>query len=319
MIRPPPSLHDYGELLLASRMRRLSEMMYAGVDAVYREQGVKLSSSCFPILFLLRDCGRLGISELAVQLGQSHPAVSQMSRRLLKARVVREWPDPADERRRLLSLSSQGRVLMKRLVPVWDALSTAVKKLAADHPVSAALTGIDQALVQRSFAQRIRAELHAAEAGAIGIMPFEPRYAAAFTKLNLEWLHKYFRVEPIDARVLSRPSEILRRGGTILLAQKGREIIGTCALLKAGESRFELSKMAVTEAYQGLGVGRRLLLATLEAFTDLGGGELFLETNSILAPAIRLYESVGFVHAPRPAGPAHYVRADVYMRYKGAP
>jgi hypothetical protein len=36
----PPSLHDYGELLLASRMRRLSEMFYAGVDVVYREQGV---------------------------------------------------------------------------------------------------------------------------------------------------------------------------------------------------------------------------------------------------------------------------------------
>ena len=59
--------------------------------------------------------------------------------------------------------------------------------------------------------------------------------------------------------------------------------------------------------------------SALKAFEDLGGGELFLETNSILAPAITLYESVGFVHAPRPAGPAHYVRADVYMRYKGAP
>jgi DNA-binding MarR family transcriptional regulator/ribosomal protein S18 acetylase RimI-like enzyme len=318
-MRAAPSLHDYGELLLASRLRRISELLYAGVDAVYRQQGVQLSSSCFPILFLLRDCGRLGISELAAHLGQSHPAVSQMSRKLLKARVVREWPDPADERRRLLSLSAQGTALMKRLLPVWRALSAAVKRIEADFPVSAALTGIDRALLQRSFARRIRAELLAGEAGAIRILPFEPRYAGAFKRLNLEWLRKYFHVEPIDERVLSRPSAIVRQGGLILMAQKGRHIIGTCALLKAGESRFELSKMAITEAYQGLGVGRRLLVAALRAFEVRGGGELFLETNSMLVPAIRLYESLGFVHAPRPAGPSHYVRADVYMRYKGAP
>jgi DNA-binding MarR family transcriptional regulator/GNAT superfamily N-acetyltransferase len=319
MSRSPLSLHQYGELLLASRMRRLSEIFYAGVDEVYREHGVSLAASSFPILFLLRDCGPLGISELAVQLGQSHPAVSQMSRKLLKARVVRDGPDPADERRRMLSLSRQGRALMTRLVPVWRAVSAAVRMLEAEFPLSAALTGIDQALAQRSFARRIREQLHGPEVDGVRILPFEPRYARAFKRLNLEWLRKYFRVEPIDERVLSRPSAILRQGGVILLAQKGKRIIGTCALLKAGAARFELSKMAITESYQGLGIGRRLLLAALKAYEDLGGGELFLETNSILAPAIRLYESVGFVHAPRPEGPAHYMRADVYLRYKGAP
>jgi DNA-binding MarR family transcriptional regulator/ribosomal protein S18 acetylase RimI-like enzyme len=294
-------------------------MFYAGVDAVYREQGVSLSSSCFPILFLLRDCGRLGISELAAHLGQSHPAVSQMSRKLLKAHVVREWPDPADERRRLLSLSPRGGALMRRLVPVWRALSAAVKALESEYPVSQALTGLDRSLAQRSFARRIREQLHGPQAAAVRIVPFEPRYASSFKRLNLEWLRKYFRVEPIDERLLSRPAAILRRGGVILLAQIDSKIIGTCALLKAGEARFELSKMAITEAYQGLGVGRRLLQTVLQAFENQGGGELYLETNSVLAPAIRLYESVGFVHVARPAGPAHYVRADVYMRYKGAP
>ncbi|MGA3158564.1 MAG: hypothetical protein ABSE43_13425 [Steroidobacteraceae bacterium] len=70
-------------------------------------------------------------------------------------------------------------------------------------------------------------------------------------------------------------------------------------------------------AKQRLQVGRRLLVAALKACADLGGGELFFETNRILAPAIRPYESVGFVHAPEPAAPSRYVRADVYMRYKG--
>jgi DNA-binding MarR family transcriptional regulator/GNAT superfamily N-acetyltransferase len=313
------SLHDYGELLLASRMRRVSELMYGGVDAVYREHGVELSSSCFPILFLLRDQGRLGISELGVLLGQSHAAVSQMSRRLLAAQVVREWPDPADERRRLLALSAKGSALMKRLTPVWDALRKAVQTLEHDLQVSSALTAIDRLLEKRSFAQRIRAELYRPAAAQVRIIPFEARYARDFRRLNVEWLRKYFRVEPIDERVLSQPARILKRGGVILLARSGREIIGTCSLLKAGESRFELSKMAITERYQGLGVGRQLLVSILESYESLGARELFLETNAILVPAIKLYESVGFVHAQRPAGPSHYVRANVYMRYKGAP
>lgn len=300
-------------------MRRVSELMYAGVDAVYREHRVQLSSSCFPILFLLRDRGRLGISELGGLLGQSHAAASQVSRKLLEARVVREWPDPADERRRLLGLTARGAALMQRLAPVWVAIRKAVQLLEAEFQVSAALTGLDRLLEQRGFAARIRSELSARRTEPVTIIPYEPRHAAAFKRLNIEWLRKYFRVEPIDVRVLSRPAQILRQGGLILLARSGQKIIGTCALIKEADARYELSKMAVTDRFQGLGVGRKLLLEILDRFRSLGSSELFLETNSKLVPAIKLYESVGFVHAPRPKGPSHYVRADVYMRYKGAP
>ena len=270
-------------------------------------------------MFLLRDGGRLGISELARELGQSHPAVSQMSRRLLDAQMVREWPDPKDDRRRLLSLSPRGSALMRRLIPVWSAITAAVQEMEATLPLSDALTEIDEALSERSFSQRIYTHLHKAHASSVTIIPFEPRYGPDFKRLNLEWLNKYFTVEPIDEAVLSRPAAILRKGGFILFARLGKRIIGTCALLKQGASRFELSKMAVTESYQGLGIGRRLLEAAIRTFATRANGELFLETSSALAPAIKLYESVGFVHAERPTGPSHYERADVYMVYRGSP
>ena len=310
------TLHDYGALLLASRLRKVAETLYAGVDEVYRDCGVELPSRCFPILFLLRDHGRLGISELAVRLGQSHPAVSQMSRKLLAHGVVREWPDPADDRRRLLSLSRRGARLMSRLEPVWQEIVTAVEELEIAQPLSASLIGMDRSLEARGFAQRIRSRL---EAGIpVEIIPFERRYARDFKRLNLEWLEKYFRVEPIDEEVLSKPDAILRAGGAIFLVRRQGQIIGTCALLHEGHGRFELTKMAITERYQGAGLGRRLLNAVIEAFLARRTGELYLETNSRLAPAIALYESAGFVHAPRPA-PSAYARSDVYMVYRGRP
>ena len=310
------SLHDYGALLLGSRLRKLSEALYAGVDEVYRDRGVPLPARCFPILFLLRDHGRLGISDLAQRLGQSHPAVSQMSRKLFDHGVVREWPDPDDERRRLLGLSPRGAALMRRLAPVWQAIVAAVEELESAHPLSAALTGADGAIERRGFASRIRSHLDRAKADAVRIVDFEPRYGEDFRRLNIQWLQKYFKVEPIDEVVLSRPGAIVDEGGCIVMARLGSETVGTCALLKKGQNRFELSKMAVAETRQGLGIGRRLMAAAIEAFESRGGGELFLETNSRLAPAIRLYETSGFVHAARPAGPAVYARSDVYMVYQ---
>jgi ribosomal protein S18 acetylase RimI-like enzyme/DNA-binding MarR family transcriptional regulator len=311
---PMADLHGYGMLLLAARLRKVSETLYAGVDEVYRGQGVDLPARCFPILFLLRDRGRLGISELALLLGQSHPAASQMSRKLLRHGVVREWPDPDDERRRLLGLSRRGANLMRRLEPVWRAIVAAVSELEATQPVSAPLTALDAALATHSFAARIRA--HFDSGHAVQILPFAPCHAADFKRLNLEWLQKFFRVEPIDVQVLSSPQDIVRKGGAIYVARRDRKIVGTCALIHDGDGVYELSKMAVTADCQGLGIGQKLLAACIAAFHTRRGNRLFLETNSILKPAIRLYESVGFEHAPSPHA-STYERADVYMVYRG--
>jgi DNA-binding MarR family transcriptional regulator len=152
-------LHDYGPLLIASRLRKLSEALYAGADEIYRANGVDLPARCFPILFLLRDHGRLGISEIAISLGQTHPAVSQMSRKLLAHEVIQEWDDPLDERRRLLGLSRRGAKLMKRLAPVWNAIAAAAQELDGAHPILTSLTSIDQALGGTDFATRIRFHL----------------------------------------------------------------------------------------------------------------------------------------------------------------
>jgi GNAT superfamily N-acetyltransferase len=151
------------------------------------------------------------------------------------------------------------------------------------------------------------------------IIPFEPRLAADFKRLNVEWLERYFGVEPFDERVFSDPiRHVLEPGGFIVFAQLGDDIVGTCALLKAGEGRYELAKMAVTERYQGLGIGRRLLDAAIQKFRTLDGSELFLESNTSLSAAMTLYETSGFVRVAHPDGHSHYARSDVYMVYKPA-
>ena len=74
--------------------------------------------------------------------------------------------------------------------------------------------------------------------------------------------------------------------------------------------------MAVTPSAQGLGLGRVLANAAIGRYRESRGLKLYLESHSSLAPALALYESVGFRHAAPPA-PSEYERADVYMIYDG--
>ena len=132
----------------------------------------------------------------------------------------------------------------------------------------------------------------------------------------LEWLEKYFYVEPIDLEVLGDPqTHILDSGGAILFARQGAEIVGTVALKHHGEGRYELTKMAVTERSQGVGTGRRLLAAAIDRFAELGGSKLYLESHSSLIAALSLYEAAGFVHSA-PSELSRYARVDVYMEYR---
>jgi putative acetyltransferase len=152
----------------------------------------------------------------------------------------------------------------------------------------------------------------------VAIVDYSARYGDAFERLNIEWLEKYFEVEPIDRRILSDPERtIIAPGGVILYACLGTDVVGTAALKHSGNGVYELTKMAVTESQRGLGIGRKLLCAVIQRFHQLQGKMLYLESHSDLFPAIALYESAGFRHEPRPS-PSKYARADVFMIYRGA-
>lgn len=132
----------------------------------------------------------------------------------------------------------------------------------------------------------------------IRIIEYESRYAADFERLNTAWLEKYFYVEPYDAEVLANPDiYIIGKGGVILLAEKDGEIIGTTALMYHGDD-LELTKMSVDERFQGKGIGKMLMEATLKRAREMKPVKIFLLTSSCLKVANSLYEKSGFVNVP---------------------
>jgi len=137
----------------------------------------------------------------------------------------------------------------------------------------------------------------------------------AFRTLNEEWISRYFVLEPKDRETLGDPENtILRKGGRIFMVWASAEAVGCVALIPMGDGVYELSKMAVSPAMRGQGIGRRLLEYAIGQARTMGATSLFLGSNSVLKNAVHLYETVGFSHVPPEKLPEmHYARADVFM------
>lgn len=322
------TIEEMGALFLGTRLKRLSDQLYDEVDLIYASQNINLKSRWTAVLFLLHDEGDAGITQIAESMGLTHPAISQMSKRLLDLGYIDNKADPKDERRRVLGLSANGKQLIKKLKPLWEHIRICLDERinrSQDNLLNAILN-MEQQQKALTLSQEIIELAQINNAEQVEIIPFSKEYADDFKRLNIEWLEKYFYVEKFDDQVLSKPKKyILNNGGQIFFARYKNEIIGTCALVKSdyehltkkGKQQicYELTKMAVTEKYQGLKVGRKLIEVVLEAYKNSDGDMLFLESNSRLKPALHLYESMGFVHKPT-LDNSHYQRADVYMVFE---
>lgn len=127
------------------------------------------------------------------------------------------------------------------------------------------------------------------------IVDYKSEYQDAFKRLNVEWIEMHWQLEEADLLALDNPDAyIIARGGYIFLALDSGEVVGTCALIRVTDTTYELAKMAVDAKARGKGVGSALGRAIIEKARLLNAEKIYLETNTILEPAIRLYRKLGF-------------------------
>src|ERR1700712_4219351 len=146
----------------------------------------------------------------------------------------------------------------------------------------------------------------------ITIVEYKPHHQQYFEKFNRSWIEKYFEMEEVDEFVLTNPEEaILKPGGAILMAMYNGMAAGTVALRKIDETTYEFTKMAVEESFRRKGIAEALSYGSFEKAKELGARSVILYSNSILKPAIKLYEKLGFKHVSMGIG--EYKRSDVKM------
>ena len=144
------------------------------------------------------------------------------------------------------------------------------------------------------------------------IIPFHSKYTQDFYNLNVEWLEKYFYVEPYDEKVLSNPQKhIIETGGYIFFIKNETKIIGTIALIDQ-QTYFELSKMAILPEYRGQKMGQKLIEYCINFAKQKKWKSITLYSHKKLVPAINLYKKVSFVEVPLEKD-VHYERANIKM------
>lgn len=142
---------------------------------------------------------------------------------------------------------------------------------------------------------------------------FTAKDSEQFKALNIEWLKKYFEVEPIDERVLSNPrSEILDSGGFIFMAEIKYEVIGTFAFIKKGNQIFEFSKMAIDPKFRNKGYGNVMMQFAISLAKKYRWNKIILYSNTILKNSIHLYFKYGFIEVPMEAD-VIYSRGNIKM------
>lgn len=148
---------------------------------------------------------------------------------------------------------------------------------------------------------------------AVTVRPFRPGDEAAFRDINLEWIERLFVAEQKDRDILNNPAKyILDPGGAILFAVEDETPLGVVALMVMGQGSVELAKMGVSPHAQGKGAGRLLVAAAIEQARAMGMRRVYIETNSKLGPALKLYRDAGF-QPLRETIPSPYARADVQL------
>lgn len=100
------------------------------------------------------------------------------------------------------------------------------------------------------------------------------------------------------------------------IAKDGEKIVGGCGIYPTKgmpEGCVELVKLYVANTHRSTGLGKRLLLESIEVAKQEGFREVYLETLPELHIAVGLYEKLGFKCLAAPYGDSGHFACDLWM------
>lgn len=305
-----------GKVALGSRLRLMTAIITDDAAKIYESYGMNFLPKWFPVFYTLIEEREITITEIANEIGHSQPSVSKIVQEMIAAGLVEENLKSNDKRRNIVDLTLQGREFSKELKLQLKDVEAAVDGLITQstHNLWAALEEWEFLLEQKSLFKRVNEEKKKRESQDVQIVDFQPQYLEAFKSLNIEWISTYFEMEEADYKALDNPEEyILNKGGKIFVALYQNKPVGVCALIKMKDSNydFEMAKMAVSPRAQGKNIGFLLGQRIVESAKELGANKIYLESNTILKPAINLYYKLGFQRVYGLATP--YKRCNIQM------
>lgn len=305
-----------GKMAIGSRLRMLTDRITADATDIYQIYGVDIRPKWFPLFFVLSNGEAKTITDIAKEIGHSHPSVSNMVKEMRTKKLIKEITDKTDKRKNVITLSAKGKRMSETLVEQCKDVAAAIDDISKEtrNDLWKAIGEWEELLSEKSLLKRVKEAKKARECQNLQIIPYEAIYQPVFKSLNENWITLHWQIEVHDLELLDYPQEnILNKGGYISIAIYKGEPVGVCALCKMNDSiyDYELAKLAVNPMVQGKGIGIELCKAAINKAKMLGAKKIFLESNTLLRPAIELYRKLGFREL-KEYHPA-YERGDIQM------
>jgi len=158
-------VRSLGIAFLAHRLRRASEALVDSGGGFVERHGFAAPPRAASTLLLLKRERVLGVTEIAQNLGLSHPLIIKLLAELLRTGLVAEENDPADQRRRLIRLTPAGEAQVGRLEQLLEVIAGTFTELFAEAGIDVIgdLDRMEAALARRPLSERFEERLHSME------------------------------------------------------------------------------------------------------------------------------------------------------------
>ncbi|MEM9545196.1 MAG: bifunctional helix-turn-helix transcriptional regulator/GNAT family N-acetyltransferase [Bacteroidota bacterium] len=296
------TLKALGHLAGATRFRRISEKLYLDGDKIYKDANTNFKASWFSVYYVLAKSNKpLAITEIANQIDFSHITVKNVLRELEKAALVKLEINPSDRRSKLVQLSRKGKILLKKLEPLWLSFTTALKELFdSGHPD---LINILNRIDRNSNKFPINERVQGNSWKSISIVDYRPGMKQHFYDLAAPWLKNVLNgeLEEEDKFTLSNPDKAyIETGGFLFFAKCDEEIVGCVVLKRLDEASFEFAKLFIDPNYRKMGIATKLIERCITRCMENEVDSLWLQTTMSMPEAHKLYYKLGFDDKPAP-------------------
>ncbi len=289
-----------GELMIGSRLKRLSEKFLSDVSKVYKSEGIPFETAYFPVFYLLKLHGTLTVSHVARELEITQSGASQMINTLVKKGLVRYDKDKDDKRIRIASFTPRGVQLLGRVEPVWESIGTCFREILEEGDNSRylfqAMGEIEESIAQKNLFSRVSKDLKKRQLlKKVVFFPYDPSLEEGYKALALSWLAENSFAGSNDTDFINKTDRMVETGrGILRLAKIENDVVAAFYLSKIGGNRAEILIFGVADSRRHLDLAQLLLSRLLETMKEEKITGVSIKLNRRLAPLIRLFRGAGF-------------------------
>ena len=291
--------HDAGELIIGTRLKRLSERFLLNITRIYTTLDIPFEPAWFPMFFILYKYGPKSVTEIAELLDITHSAVSQQATVLEQKKLVHFVPSETDKRKRLLNFTNKGQKLIDQVLPVWQSIKHNMRRMLEENPntgnILQALSEIEEISADKDIYTRVLQDLREHHFTIMDILPYSLEYENEYKSLIFDWFIDNAETEVENQDFLNEPMAVIEhKKGQITLAKPEQEIVGTVACKYHNNTHAEILFLIVKADWRQRQIGRILLMDVLKSLRELGFIKVTAHTDRKHIAALKVLRFCGF-------------------------